>query len=349
MRRNRIDSSLVWTGLRFLTFVGFGLLLFVPLIALAETGSSDEDEAKKKEAVRQQQQVESSATPVVQQSEPVQATPAPSEKPAAEAAQKATRGGLRREADKSLPTVPEYPLPPTYQPKTPATPSDTSRAGGTGNVNPNAQMPSTGLDAYNRMVEPQSPFAPGASSQGRLESAGPWSTGQSTPGGSVPASPGSMGFAAPPAAPTPMSNPHGGDPRYGQDSSARMQQATAPRSPARLGSAERKIMRGQKPFSGYRPLKSIGSIYENLNSSVNIGSGVNTYYDQVQPQMKQMRENFRTNQDIRGLQETVRSGLQSQREELSQRPGSLPIHSGYRRGATFNNTGNFFPQINSQR
>ena len=341
MRRSRINSNLVRTGHRFLILVSFGLLLFVPLIALAETGSTDEDEAKKKKAV-QQQQVESPAAPLTTQSEePSQTETAPdsSEKPAAEGAEKATRGGSSRETGQPLPTAPEYPLPPTYQPKTPAIPRDTARSGETGNINPNTRTPPTDYGTNNRMVQPQSPFAPG-------------SAGGSTPGGSIPASPGSMGFATPPAAPTPMTNPHelpGNDPRYGQNASARMEQATAPRSPAQLGLAERNIMQGEKPFSGYRPQKSIGSIYENLNSSVNIGRGINTYYDHVQPQMQQRRESLQVSRNIRGLQETVRAGMQSQPDELSQRPGSLPIYSGYRRGATFNDTGNFFPQVNGRR
>lgn len=205
------------------------------------------------------------------------------------------------------------PLPPTYAPGSPASSAatDASLYGG---------LPTspTGFGLYGSNTTPPA-------GQGGM------TVGLGQPGAAAPA--GGMGFGAPPQ-PTPVS-PLGAappDPTYGRYQPNNIQESTAPRQPAQVGESRQKVMRGNKPFSGYRQPAAYSPYMGMFRDEASAARGINNYYEYVRPQLESQQQSQEVNQEIRGLQDTARYGSQI----TNQRPGNVVPNAGTQRApATF--------------
>ena len=197
---------------------------------------------------------------------------------------------------------------------------------------------------------PPTAYAPYDQSGGGMMTGGPTGGGVPQGGGSpMPPSPmsGSPTGAAPgmPGSPTPGQNLNRlgmADPNYGHFESARLEAALVPHAPAQVNAARNQVLRGGKPFSGYRQPPAY-SPYISLLRTEDTLRGINNYYEYVMPIIQQEQTNRNVSQSIHGLQITTRSGYQAI-QSIKQRPGNAPVQAGGAQVPTFMNTGSYFGQ-----
>ena len=146
-----------------------------------------------------------------------------------------------------------------------------------------------------------------------------------------------------PSAPTPGQNLNQlgiADPQYGRFESARLEASLMPHQATQMNAARNQVIRGGKPFSGYRQPPAY-SPYMSLMRNQDTIRGINNYYEFVLPQVEQEQKNKQVSNEISGLQSTARSGYEAI-QQIKQRPGNAPVQSGGLAPATFMNTGGYF-------
>jgi len=146
-----------------------------------------------------------------------------------------------------------------------------------------------------------------------------------------------------PAAPTPGQNLNQlgiADPKYGRFESARLEASLMPHQATLTNAARNQIIRGGKPFSGYRQ-PSAYSPYMSLMRTQDSVRGINNYYEYVMPQIEQQQRNKQVSREINSLESTARSGYEAL-IQIKQRPGNAPVQSGAMAPATFMNMGGYY-------
>ncbi|MGD9128860.1 MAG: hypothetical protein PVH19_15895 [Planctomycetia bacterium] len=148
-----------------------------------------------------------------------------------------------------------------------------------------------------------------------------------------------------PNAPTPGQNLNQlgiADPQYGRFESARLEASLMPHQAPYLNATRNQVIRGGKPFSGYRQ-PPVYSPYMSLMRTQDSIRGIDNYYEYVMPKIEQQQREKQVSREIMGLQSTARSEYEAL-QQMKQRPGSAPVQSGSLAPATFMNTGNYFGQ-----
>lgn len=228
------------------------------------------------------------------------------------------------------------PVPPTYAPGSPGAPWETNA------VDPYGAMPMapTGYGSYETGRTESGGVGPNMVRPGSLGGAAGMTPGQPSTSG---LSGYGGGYGAPPS-PTPTMSLGGmamADPSFGRYEAANIREATAASQPASIGRSESEILRGNKPFSGYKP-QSATSPYLRLSDDLYRSTGTNTYYNYVKPLIDQQQENRQVTHNLQGLSNTARSDYQTL-ESLKQRPGNTIQGTAPRMPATFMNTGRYYP------